>query len=56
VYAAALGAPAPRVIADALPVAQAQTARGASNMKLRKELGWQLTHPTWREGFRTALG
>jgi nucleoside-diphosphate-sugar epimerase len=55
-YAAALGAPPPRVVADATSAGGAQVARGASNAKLRKELGWQLTHPTWREGFRTALG
>jgi nucleoside-diphosphate-sugar epimerase len=29
--------------------------RGASNAKARRELGWQLRHPTWREGFRSAL-
>ena len=26
--------------------------RGASNAKARGELGWQPTHPTWREGFQ----
>jgi nucleoside-diphosphate-sugar epimerase len=30
--------------------------RGASNAKAKRELGWEPRHPTWREGFRTALG
>jgi 2-alkyl-3-oxoalkanoate reductase len=28
------------------------TARGASNAKAKRELGWTLRHPSWREGFR----
>jgi hypothetical protein len=27
-------------------------ARGASNARAKKELGWSLRYPTWREGFR----
>jgi nucleoside-diphosphate-sugar epimerase len=30
--------------------------RGSSNAKARRELGWTLRHPSWREGFRTGLG
>jgi 2-alkyl-3-oxoalkanoate reductase len=30
--------------------------RGASNAKAKRELGWQPAHPSWRDGFRTALG
>ncbi|MFL5896527.1 MAG: NAD-dependent epimerase/dehydratase family protein [Thermoleophilaceae bacterium] len=30
-------------------------ARGASNEKARRELGWMPRHPTWRDGFREAL-
>ena len=30
--------------------------RGASNARARRELGWQPRWPTWREGFREALG
>jgi len=30
-------------------------ARGASNARAKKELGWSLRYPTWREGFR-AIG
>jgi hypothetical protein len=26
-------------------------ARGASNAKAKRELGWMLSHPTWRQGF-----
>jgi 2-alkyl-3-oxoalkanoate reductase len=27
--------------------------RGSSNAKAKRELGWSLTYPTWREGFRS---
>ncbi|WP_433476004.1 NAD-dependent epimerase/dehydratase family protein [Spirillospora sp. CA-142024] len=30
-------------------------ARGGSNAKARRELGWEPVHPDWRTGFRTAL-
>jgi hypothetical protein len=26
--------------------------RGASNTKAKRELGWRLRYPSWREGFR----
>jgi hypothetical protein len=29
-------------------------ARGASNAKARKELGWTLRYPSWRQGFTAA--
>jgi nucleoside-diphosphate-sugar epimerase len=29
---------------------------GASNEKAKRELGWQPAHPSWRTGFRDALG
>ena len=29
--------------------------RGASNAKAKRELDWELIHPTWREGFRIGL-
>jgi hypothetical protein len=29
-------------------------ARGASNAKAKRELGWQPRHPTWREDFAEA--
>jgi hypothetical protein len=27
--------------------------RGASNAKAKRELGWQPSHPSWRQGFAT---
>jgi nucleoside-diphosphate-sugar epimerase len=30
--------------------------QGASNALIKQELGWKPEHPSWREGFRTALG
>ena len=30
--------------------------RGASNEKAKRELGWTLRYPSWREGFRAAYG
>jgi 2-alkyl-3-oxoalkanoate reductase len=32
------------------------TARGASNAKAKRELGWTLRYPSWRQGFLTGLG
>ncbi|HEX2301227.1 MAG TPA: NAD(P)-dependent oxidoreductase, partial [Pseudonocardiaceae bacterium] len=29
--------------------------RGSSNAKAKRELGWRLRHPSWREGFHTGL-
>jgi nucleoside-diphosphate-sugar epimerase len=51
VYAAAIGAPPP-------PRGRGSERgdRGASNAKARRELGWQPLYPTWRDGFRLALG
>jgi nucleoside-diphosphate-sugar epimerase len=34
----------------------ATQSRGASNAKAKRELGWTLRHPSWREGFITAFG
>jgi hypothetical protein len=28
--------------------------RGASNVKAKRELGWKLRYPSWRQGFRAA--
>jgi 2-alkyl-3-oxoalkanoate reductase len=30
-------------------------ARGASNAKARKELGWAPRYPSWREGFAASF-
>jgi nucleoside-diphosphate-sugar epimerase len=51
VYAAVLGASRPPVQAGA-----GRNERGASNAKARRDLGWQPLYPTWRVGFRAALG
>jgi nucleoside-diphosphate-sugar epimerase len=37
-------------------VAMMTEVRGASNAKAKRELAWQPGHPSWREGFRSALG
>jgi hypothetical protein len=29
--------------------------RGASNGKIKRELGWQPRHPSWRTGFAEAV-
>jgi nucleoside-diphosphate-sugar epimerase len=64
VYAEALGAKPPRRVplwlAKLVAGRQAATLgtrlEGASNEKAKRELGWQPAHPSWRQGFREALG
>jgi len=54
-----LGAPRPRRVprlvgrlaAGEAGVVMMTEARGASNAKAKRELGWQPAHPSWREGF-----
>jgi 2-alkyl-3-oxoalkanoate reductase len=41
-----------RLIAGEFVVAQMTVARGSSNEKARKGLGWEPRYPSWREGFR----
>ena len=41
-----------RALAGGLVVAQMTSARGSSNEKARKELGWEPRYASWREGFR----
>jgi nucleoside-diphosphate-sugar epimerase len=41
-----------RILAGELVVAQMTSVRGASNVKARKELGWEPRYASWREGFR----
>ncbi len=45
-----------RLVAGAAVTEMALTVRGAANAKAKAELGWEPSIPTWREGFRTALG
>ena len=40
------------LLAGEFIVAQMTSARGSSNEKARKELGWEPRYPSWREGFR----
>lgn len=62
--AAAIGAAPPRRIprwvgrlAAGEPVVMMMTeARGASNAKAKRELGWTLRYPSWRQGFPAAYG
>ena len=64
VYAAAAGAKPPRRVPVWLarliagkPVASfALELRGASNEKAKRELGWELRYPSWRQGFVQGLG
>jgi nucleoside-diphosphate-sugar epimerase len=64
VYAAAIGAPAPwhaprwlgRLAAGSLAVGLVNEVRGASNARIKGELGWSPRYSSWREGFATALG
>jgi nucleoside-diphosphate-sugar epimerase len=64
VLAATLGAKPPhhipvwlaRLIAGEAAVVMGTEARGASNAKARRELGWTLRYPSWREGFAAAYG
>ena len=63
-YAEALGAKKPRrvpkwiarIAAGAYATQLATELRGASNARAKAELGWEPRHPTWRQGFREALG
>jgi 2-alkyl-3-oxoalkanoate reductase len=59
VLADALGAKPPRrvprwlagLIAGDAAVMMGTESRGASNAKAKRELGWELRYPSWREGF-----
>jgi 2-alkyl-3-oxoalkanoate reductase len=61
--ASALGAKPPRRVPAFLArlavgkhgVVMMTDARGASNAKAKRDLGWELEYPSWREGFRTGL-
>jgi nucleoside-diphosphate-sugar epimerase len=62
VLASALGAKPPRrfprwlarLAGGEAAVVMATEARGAANAKAKRELGWTLRHPSWREGFAAA--
>ncbi|WP_052436545.1 NAD-dependent epimerase/dehydratase family protein [Georgenia sp. SUBG003] len=44
-----------RLLAGDQAVLMMTEGRAFSNAKAKRELGWQLRHPTWREGFRLEL-
>jgi nucleoside-diphosphate-sugar epimerase len=62
VLADALGAKPPRrfprwlarLVAGEAAVMMGTEARGASNAKAKRELGWELRYPSWRKGFAAA--
>jgi 2-alkyl-3-oxoalkanoate reductase len=64
VLARALGAKPPRRIprwlgrlaAGEMATLMMTEARGASNEKAKRELGWRLRYPSWRQGFAQGLG
>jgi nucleoside-diphosphate-sugar epimerase len=63
-YAEALGAKKPRrvptfiarLVAGSYAVMLATQLRGASNERAKRELDWQPRYPSWRQGFKDALG
>jgi nucleoside-diphosphate-sugar epimerase len=64
VLAAAVGAKRPlrvprwvgRLAAGEMAVMAMTELRGASNDKAKRELGWRLRYPSWRQGFAEGLG
>ena len=64
VFADVLGAKRPwrapgwlaALIAGGAMTAMATQSRGASNAKAKRELGWTLRYPSWRQGFAAAYG
>jgi 2-alkyl-3-oxoalkanoate reductase len=45
-----------RLLAGEAPAVMMTEVRGASNEKAKRELGWQLRYPSWRQGFAHGLG
>jgi nucleoside-diphosphate-sugar epimerase len=43
-----------RMLAGEVPVVMSTESRGASNAKAKRELGWTLRYPSWRQGFKAA--
>ncbi len=64
VFAQVLGARRPwrvpgwlaALVAGSAMTAMATQSRGADNAKAKKELGWTLRYPSWRQGFVAAYG
>lgn len=45
-----------KMLAGEVVVMMATEARGASNAKAKRELGWKLRYPSWRQGFVEVYG
>jgi nucleoside-diphosphate-sugar epimerase len=45
-----------RIFAGEVIVVMSTQARGAANAKAKRELGWTLRYPSWRQGFAAAYG
>jgi nucleoside-diphosphate-sugar epimerase len=45
-----------RLIAGDVAVTMMTEGRGFSNAKAKRELGWELRYPSWRQGFKEGLG
>jgi len=45
-----------RLFAGEAPVVMGTESRGASNARAKRELGWTLRYPSWRQGFGEAYG
>jgi nucleoside-diphosphate-sugar epimerase len=44
-----------RLLAGDMAVMMMTEARGFSNAKAKRDLGWELRHPSWRQGFKEEL-
>ena len=44
-----------RLLAGEMAVMMMTEARGFSNAKAKRDLGWELRHPSWRQGFKEEL-
>ncbi len=45
-----------RLVAGEMVVVMMTEGRGFSNAKAKRELGWELRYPSWRQGFKEELG
>jgi nucleoside-diphosphate-sugar epimerase len=45
-----------RLLAGEMAVGMMTQGRGFSNAKAKRELGWELRYPSWRQGFKSELG
>jgi nucleoside-diphosphate-sugar epimerase len=44
-----------RLLAGEMAVGMMTEGRGFSNVKAKRELGWELRYPSWRQGFKEEL-